>query len=1371
MDTKMSRKTGRKSSAILFLLFACSCIAPAIAQQKFAVSYLGIEHGLSNNAVTCIYQDHYGFLWFGTYDGLNRYDGSTFRVFRNQPEDSTSLVNNRIVAIAGDRNNGLWIGTKHGISRLNHLTSTFSCVYYLPWNKTTAEKIDAPVNDIKTDDLGNVLIGTAGKGLLLFNNDATRAIQVPFFRDGKERPNYYVQSINFDSQHRTWLFIQGEGICLFDENTLTVKPVNRQIRTGTRLLPDNQGNLWLASENGLFRYNIAADQYTSYTSRLTNSMAVELSLDKKQNLWIATDGGGINILHIPTDTMTYVEQGQNKTSLTSGAVYAIYEDKDARVWIGTLRGGINVIDPQKNKFRNVTHDPLAKNTLLNDFILSFCEDENGNLWIGTDGEGLSYWNRQANRYTNFVHNPKTPGSLSSNNIARIVRDHQNTIWVATYGGGICRYNKETKTFKRYPCFNTNYQYEDRNVWSLYKDSSGDIWAGTCTGGGLYRLNRKNDRFELFDVNLTNVITLAEDRKGNLWAGTFTDLVKVDTVNREHEIYPMHYPVRGIRDDGTGILWIGTEGGGMVSFNATAHTLTRFTEEDGLPSNSVLNILQDDAGYLWLSTYNGLSRFDPATKRIKNFYQSDGLSGNQFNYNAATCLHSGEFVFGGIKGLSIFYPDSITTSAGFPELVFTGIRINNVSIEKDTAYADKKSAYCVNELTMPYDKAVLSVDFAALEYTAPDKITYAYYLDGWDNDWNYSGGIKTANYSRLTEGEYTLRIKSTNADGLWNEKERILHINVLPPWYRTWWMYTFYGLMAILVFVFYALYQRNQAKLKYEIKLAHIQTEKEKELNERKLEFFTNISHEFRSPLTLIINPAKELLYGNNNPVNTADVGIIYRNAKRLLSLVDQLLLFRKADTDDPLKIVKLNFISLCKEVFLCFVHQAKSRNIRYELECNTDSVELFADRDKIEIALFNVVSNALKYTPDGGTVIFKVSESDINVEVSVIDSGCGIPEEPGTRIFDKFYQVYGKKRMPKGGFGIGLYLAKKFIESHQGKIDYSSKVGEGTTFTIALPKGKNHLSDAFIFEDVEESSVFLEELVEDNPVPIQTKTETTPTDRRLEEVVSDKRSMLIIDDNDQIRQYIRQLFTESFDTYESDNAEDGIKLAKEYLPDIVICDVLMKGKSGIEFCSHIKEDSSLNHIPVILLTASSSPEIKLKGIEGGADDYITKPFEKELLIARVSSLLRSRNNLQKYFYNEVTLQSNNLNISEEYKTFLTKCIDTIETHLEDTDFNIKTFAAEMGMSHSNLYKKIKSISGQSAKEFIRFIRLRKAAELMINTNMNINEVAFKVGFNDIKYFREQFIKLFDMKPSEYIRKYRNALQKNYRLSEKAVKPQ
>jgi signal transduction histidine kinase/ligand-binding sensor domain-containing protein/DNA-binding response OmpR family regulator len=1417
-----------KRLTFFLLMFSCATV---FANEYPVTSYIGIEQGLSNNSVRCIYQDQKGLVWFGTYDGLNRFDGYSFKVFRNNYKNQSSLINNWINAIDEDAAGNLWVGTRQGACIYRYITDVFTPVYVVSKQKKTPEKIASVIRSIESDDNGNMFIGTADRGLIYIPKGDTVGMQIPIENVGQQGGSEDVGVIKKGTNKRMWVFIRDKGLCLFNYKLKTLQIVNSSVLTAN-CLETKSDMLWVGTSNGIYEYNTRSNIYQKiYDQRngLSSQDIVAVTVDKNNKLWCATYGNGVTILDVENGEATHLKADRERNSLSSNSVHAIMEDKDERIWIGSLRGGINIVDHNKKKFQTVVSDPMTSNTLISNYVLSFYEEMNGKLWIGTDGEGLSTWDRTLNKFINYKHNAGDPRSLSNDFVTNIKGDHENNIWIATYRGDLNRYDRSSGNFEHYKYMIdvTSKPVVNHFTYSLLEDKDRNMWAGSLQFG-LFKLNRETKAFELFDGRIKDLFVLANDKAGRMWGGNLSHLVLIDRHDKKHRYFFIGKPVRSILEDDAGNFWIGTEGGGLVLFDRKRENIiARYTTDEGLCSNSVLNILQNNKDELWVSTFNGISRFNPGNKTFMNYYQSDGLQSNQFNYNAALKLRTGELAFGGIKGFTLFNPANITSSKKTPKVLFTDIKVNNTPLEKESSFITKVTGNKIDVIKVPFNKAVLSFEFAALEFSAPDKIKYAYFLEGWDRGWNFSNTTRSANYTHLTEGTYTLRVKSTNAVGVWSNQELKLKIIVTPPWYRSWWAYLFYITLLSGIIYSYVKYRSRQTRLKYEIEIANLNAEneraekqkglielekekierekreaelalekaelekerserekehaereterllneQEREINEKKISFFTHVSHEFRAPLTLIINPIKDLLKkkGEEQTKPDSELGIVYRNARRMLSLVDQLLLFRKAESGlDRLDPSKLNLYKLSWEVYLCFIQLAKSKNINYSFQCENQNLEIYADREKLEIILFNLLSNALKYTAANGTISFAVCEKAENVVIEVKDNGSGIPKETGEKLFDKFYKAERSLTSSQTGFGIGLFLVKKFTEQHKGVISYDSEEGQGATFILSLLKGKEHFDKETIVAEHESGPVFLEELRDELAVETKaTVEEKLPSD----EIVSEKQTILIVDDDEQIRQYLAQMFTQSYIVEQAENGMQGLDAAKKYLPDLIISDVHMREMNGIELCRLIKENDSLNHIPVVLLTASTSDELKLKGVEGGADDYITKPFDKNLLQARVANLLKSRNNLQKYFYNEITLNKTNQRISPEYKAFLDQCIAIVEKHLEDDDFNVKKLLKEMGMSHSNLFRKVKSVSGTSVSVFIRFIRLRKAAEMFINSNHNVNETAVMVGINDIKYFREQFNKLFGMNPSEYIRRYRNTHGKQYTVDRESISPE
>lgn len=1354
-----------KSFRLFIFLLSLVLINKSFGQVPFFVKYLGIENGLSNNAVTSIYQDRNGFMWFGTYDGLNKYDGYSFQTFRNVIGDSTSLSDNHIYCIEGDNNNNIWIGGLKGVSIYDAAKLKFRTPRYIPIHSQTTIHLTDETNTIRCVD-NTMFVGTTTSGLILFKKGNSTGKQVPIDHSKTIAENYSVTYIEYDSvHHQIWAFVNGIGLCKYNFNKEQLELVNDRLQQATCLLRKKDGNILIGTDNGLYLFNPFSN--TNSNSLFASRVKVMHLIEDEQNtLWIASDGAGLWRLPPNAKTPIAYSSPADGEALNSNSIYAIYEDTDNRKWIGTLRGGINIMERKVTPFKKISLGNGQKNA-ANDFILSFSEDEKSNVWIGTDGAGLVYWDRLNNSYTTIVHS-NMPNAISSNFVTNIAQDDQNNMWVSTWFGGINRMNKATRTFKHYACYNDITQQYENNVWLLYEDRQKRLWASTTNNGHLYIYNKTNDKFELFDNSILNFQSLAEDGNGNLWGGTYTSLVLLDVANKHHKVYPIGYPVRFIHEDSHHNFWIGTEGGGLLLFDRKKGTYTRLTTKDGLPSNTMLRILEDPNGDLWLSTYNGLCKFNPVSKICRNFYESDGLQSNQFSFNAALALKSGDFLFGGIRGFNIFNPSNVFDKKSDPRLFLTGLRINNVAVEDDDSYITERNMNGISMIRVPFDKAVLSMDFIALDYSDADKFKYAYYLQGWDKSWNMVNNGRIANYSRLQEGEYTFLVKVMNADGVWSKEKVLLTIQVLPPWYRTWWAYLIYFSIAGIFIYAYILYNKKQElnnqrqeRLRYEIKLTQVESEKEKEIIKRRIAFFTHVSHEFRTPLTLIINPLKELLSDEANIAIHKKMTMIQRNAKRLLSLVDQLLLFEKVESiEQQLRIEKFNIVETCNEVFLSFVQHAAAKHIAFSFHKPDNEIWLYGDKEKIEIILFNILSNALKYTSSGGLVLLGITETNDNVQINVKDSGAGISAEIGSKLFDSFYQAKNTEKSSQAGFGIGLHVSHRLSVAHKGNISYKSELGKGTTFTLTLLKGKSHFGTQPVNEELLTSTpTILQELIED-PKELNMEDHINENESKIiDKITSGLPKMVIVDDNAEMRIYIKEIFKDRFSIYEADDGTAAYHTIAKEIPNIVISDVMMSQMGGIELCKKMKETESLAHIPVILLTAKSSEEAKLQGIESGAEDYITKPFDKELIIARVENILKGRSRMQQYFFNTVTLKPLS-GIENDHKEFIDRCIKIIENHLDDPDFTIPKFCREIGMSHPTLYKKIKSVSGLTVNVFIRYLRLRKAAEILINTDKKTPEVAYITGFNDVKYFREQFFKLFGIKPSEFARRYRKPPEKS-----------
>lgn len=1335
---------------LLLLLLCVFFTIPSRAQNPLSERLIEVDQGLSNSSVNAIYQDKSGFMWMGTQDGLNRYDGQEFKVYRHQFNQPNTIDGNWIVCINGDIKGKIWIGTRNGLNIYDPISDSFKHLSFDDGHHV--RQLESNIADIKVDQHGNVFIATTNYGLLKCNKGELTARRIPLIT-AKSTPRYSfpASAIGLNSKG-VWVTGRNVGLLAYDYKKNALYHINKQVTNNNALLPDQQGKLWLGNDDGLYCYtNNELKQVYASRNRIVN-----LSV-KDDVLWISSDGDGVltkssTDLNPPKEFAFHI-----KTEQLSKSIFSIFHDRHGRIWVGTLRRGGIVLEPAATGIQSFTQWPDLSDALVNKEILSLSEDKNHSLWIGTDGHGLCNFNLKTRQFTNYT--TKTNPAISSNYVTSILTAANGTVWLSTWGGGVLKYDAAKNIFERYSCINPRTGKEDRNVWKLFLDKKNNLWVSTCLDGAVYVFDAGKKRMVCFDPKLVNILSFFEDGNGQLWAGTYDALVKVDRIHKAHQYFQTGFAVRDIRSSGQQKLWIATEGAGLQLFDPKKHTFTRYSETEGLANNAVLKIIEDQQANLWISTLGGISIYNPKKNQFKTINVETGLLSNELSYNSALKLSSGEMVFGGTKGLNIIDPESLKSYHKHRSIYLTDITINNQPIAKQQQYITQKTADQILAIKIPYDKATIALSFISPKYAQQAGWSYSYYLEGWDKTWSIKGKNTSAVYNRLAEGTYYFKVRLDEQGNIANNTEKLLTIIILPPFYRTWWAYICYLTCIIgLIYVFIQ-YRSRQIRLAYEVDFAKLQVRQEKELNEKKLTFFTNISHEFRTPLTLIINPIKDLLENFDRLDVKTELNTMLRNSKRLLNLIDQLLGFRKLENESQkLRVYPINFHELCEEVFKCFEGAASSKNITYRFISPNPGLVLYVDYEKIEICIFNLLSNAFKYTPVNGEITLEVVDQKMQVAVRIIDNGPGISNENAEKIFDKYFQ--SENKFTGSGFGIGLYLVKELISAHNGTVSYLREADKQTIFTLTLQKGLSHL-DSTALADARPAKPDLPNLIFDSPEP-EEKEESVIREHLLTAAsfVTDKKTILLVDDDQEIRNYLKRLLQEKYAVREAEDGESGLQIIKEFVPDLVITDIFMKNMNGVELCQNVKGDPALEHIPVILLTATASADSELIGIECGADDYITKPFENKLLMARIENILKNRSKLQKYFLDTITLNNNPGKIPADFSSFLDQCIRFVEAHINDSELSINALAQETRLSHSGLYRKIKRISGLSINAFIRYIRLRRAAVILLTSQANINEVAFQVGINDIKHFRTQFKKVFGLNPSAYVKKYKGSLNPN-----------
>ncbi|MEN8187090.1 MAG: two-component regulator propeller domain-containing protein [Bacteroidota bacterium] len=1340
--------------------------------NDLSFKHMSSSDGLSQRSISDILQDGKGYLWFGTRDGLNKYDGDKITIYRHNSEDTTSLTHSWIRCLFEDTENNIWIGTKEGLNKYNPKKDNFIQYTY---NKNLKGLLDNEIWNIT--QLNDSLLGIAtNKGLNFIdltseNFSASRSGIEPL----KEIfVNNKVRDLLTTKNGDLWICTV-DAIGIYNPQTNKIINIDypehsikeSYLNNPPILFEDSQGNIWIGYDKGLAIFNKDLRVFNDYTfndKTLMNSAVRTICEDSYGNLWVGTYDG-LFILNIITQKLFHVKHNKNNPkSLSQNSIYKIIKDSKGDMWIGTWAGGVNYFDRSYAIFDNIISGD-GENMINYNIVSGIVEDNYENLWIGTEGGGINYYDKGNDRFTYYVYNSEDRNSVSSNNVKSIIIDKEGNLWIGTHDNGLnfLDTNKTPLKFKRItPRDQESKLLSDYKILSLFEDNNGNVWIGTLTRGLL-----------LYNPKLKTLQKISNDNKSIqcIVASTVQDYIIVggsdgiEKVNintfRQEKLQWLstkrngdYLSVNSIFVDDKNNYWIGTEGSGLFHYQSNTQKLTKYGIPQGLPNEVVYGILQDDNGYFWISTNKGLSRFNLATKSFKNFTKSDGLQSNEFNYQAYTKTSNRELIFGGVDGITIFNPDKIDKNAFIPNVDIYEIEVNNETFSR----IDNSGS----TIKLKHNENNFSISYTALGFSQPNKNKYAYKLEGFDKDWVYIDNKKTATYTNIEDGEYIFKVKASNSDGLWNEIGDSVKIKVRPPVWRTWWAYLIYGLISIGLAYYIRTLILARVQVKKQLEEERIEKEKIEGINKLKLKFFTNISHEFRTPLTLILGPLQRLARNTGYDKETkTQIELIQRNAITLLELINQLLNFRKSEAGElKLQVSQNNIINFINEIKLSFDELAKNRNIKFNFNYEAEKIDIWFDAIELKKVIINILSNAFKFTPNGGEIIIKVDTPKLNtdtIEISIKDSGIGIPKEKIKYIFDRYFQL-GVSKGKRVGTGLGLSLAKDIIEMHSGNIKVESEKGAGVEFTIALPLGKEHLNTEKIEVQQEE---FVDMGFDYDPVmSLPEVFDTGEHDADSTEIIDNSiPSILIIEDNNQLRRFIKSIFEDRFNVYLAGNGEEGLNLAETKNIDLIISDIMMPIMNGIDMCHKIKSNIKTSHIPIILLTAKTSLNTQREGYKTGADVYVTKPFNAEILYFQVKNLFNLRNKAIEKFKKDAILTPKVLltHVSMDEK-FLEKAFGIVEKYMEDNSFNAQKFTEKMGVSRTLLYNKLKSLTGQSLTEFIRLIRLKKAAQLITSTEMNISEIAYEVGFNDLKYFRTNFKTIYNTTPTTY--RKANKTQKN-----------
>lgn len=1330
-------------------------------------------------------------MWFGTKDGLNRYDGYSFVVYQHNPFDSTTISANFITALFEDSRRLIWIGTLNG--GLNCYDRSSENFYPIRYLSSTANAF-SEIKSIAEDKSGNIWVGTKSNGLVKISFDNKNSFHPNIrqyllpTRKANKIISLSISAIGFDSKGTLWVGTEN-GLIQFDP--ATEKHISHEINTRNPKAPTSpydknvnsiyeskEGELWLGTLSGLVKFNRNDMSYKQYPHhfevyRYGWGNIIKIVEDNLGKLWLATPGELMCFDPSSNSYFYYKNDPFNLQSLSFNSISSLYFDNTNILWIGTAGMGINIYDFKSNRFSTLTRKKDVNSRIAGFSIRSMLEENENVLWISADV--LYRWNRKTGELKSYETSSNKLDSFGNTGVWSMIKSHDGKIWTATTEG-VYRYDPGTDNAQQYKYNPADVDgLPQKEIYHVLEDSHQTIWIAT-----LNYLSKLIDvdkgTFQHFRYQ-TEWITnneikpiIHQDFQGDLWLGTQDGLKKfnpsikkfISYINDPYNPNSLsNNSIKSICDDPiqpNKYLWIGTAGGGLNRFDFEKESFKHFTEANGLPNNVVYGILPDDNGNLWLSTNKGLSRFNIKEFTFRNFDVRDGLQSNEFNSGAYFRSKSGEIFFGGINGLNYFHPNHVTDNTNKPNVVLTNFKIHDKTISvKDNNSILTKSICETDRIFLSHDQDVITFEFAAMDYSAPEKNQYAYKLENFNHDWIYSGHTRTATYTNLSPGVYKFRVKASNNDGVWDDKGISIDLIINPPWWRTWWAYSIYFILLISGLYVIRRYEMNRLHWKNQLKLEKVETDALRKLDQLKSQFFANISHEFRTPLTLILGQVESVMSSNVELKEKGKLQVANRNARRLLSLINQLLDLSKLESGSmELRSEQHNIVSFLKSLFYSFESLAEAQKIKLAFESELSNIPVVFDPDKMEKIIYNLISNAFKFTSAGGEIKIKVLIiKSSKVEVIISDTGKGIPEDRLPHIFNRFYQVDNSITREHEGTGIGLAFTKELVELHKGSITVKSKVGEGTEFIIQLPLGdlkieKENLVE-FPSEDFPPKFTQAELLIEDS-----NNSESYDSEGMNQFTEENKEIILIVEDNFDVRQYVREQLENFFKIIEAKDGEAGLILAKNEIPDLIITDLMMPKLDGYTFTKSIRNNDKTSHIPVIMLTAKAALDDKIEGLETGVDSYLTKPFNSKELKATVRNLIYQRKQLRKQFSTATIIKPSEISDSSVDQLFLKKAVEIIEANFENEKFDVADLTNQLNMSVSQLNRKLNALINQPAGQLIRSLRLQRAADLLKQNSGTIAEICYRLGFSDQAYFSRAFKKQFGLTPSDF--KKENSIQ-------------
>lgn len=1335
---------------------------------RFYFSNLGLKDGLSQISVVKILQDSKGFMWFATRNGLNRYDGTEFTVYKHVPEDSLTLSDNSILSLAEDADRNLWVGTSHGLNKMDMKTEYIRRFDHPKYGNMGSLQISA----LFVDSENRLWVGT-NKGLFRYVSESDTFLRIDLNGVIKEED---VGAIYETRKHQLLIGTISKGLFVCDMNGKLLKHIPAD---GSRnalptsniatLFEDSYGKIWGGGNtSGLFQIDLAGDSVHTFhmgnCALTTNSIRC---IAEVYGLLLIGTFDGLYVMDLSTHQLRqHSDIFMGTGSLSHFSIWSLLVDRTQTVWVGTYAGGVGYSNKFNNRF--TFHDPVEELDAFFGIYGNAVCTEDSTLYIATEGRGLLDYNLRTGIYRNFLIGDSH--SQYNQNIIKSLLKEGDALYCGTSRGTIYKFDMRTKKYSLFYKFPNG-----MSVYGMLPDKKGGMWiVGSNSAWGLTYLdaNKKLSR----PLPSKNSVSAVGSSRCLLWlrdnvllVGTRSNgLIKYDIENQKYTSYNdkksrkeerlLNNYVTAIVRDSKGRIWVGTFGGGISLYDEKKGVVRTVTQADGLLSNDVCAIVEDDDHKLWISLSDGVAEFFPEEDKIINYSSQNGIGVEEFTPHSGVLLPNGELYFSGNNGFVTFNPRDLQINPFVPPLVFTHLYVNNklITVGDDTGILPTAVLDDVERIDLKYDENNLSIGYCALNFIFAQQNQYAVFLEGYDKDWNFVANNHRVYYTNLSPGTYEFKVRAANNDRIWNQEPRELCIVVHPPFWKTWYAYTFYALAFVSVIALIMYYMLKKQKLESELSFQQKERRQLETFHQEKIRMFTNFSHELRTPLTLIIAPLQELM---SMPVLTSTVknkvGLIYTNAQRLLLLVNQFLDLRKNEEGKlTLHVTHTDFYPFMLEIYYAFNYLARNKQIDLKFDQKEESVYVWLDKVLIEKVVFNLLSNAIKFTPGGGEVVFSFAEISREelpkayrdtitlpsetefICLRVADTGVGIPENELANIFNPFHQVESNSGNLKNlGTGIGLSLTNSIVHLHHGYIEVLKNTPRGTVFNVYLPVSSCAYDDAVLVKG-------------------EYKEEVIPLGENARFDIERKHTVLLAEDNDEVRNYVKECLEPYFYVIDVNNGKDALDLCYEKYPNLILSDVMMPQMDGLELCNRVKNDMQLGHIPVILITAQSMIMQIKEGYSAGADDYIVKPFSMDVLICRIQNLLEAREKLKKVYGKKFSPEAMGIEIVSSDDRFTQKFYEVVEKHLNDPDLSIETVSKEMGLSRANFYRKLKEISDLRPIDLIRNKRLEVAAKLLATSDYTVSEIANFTGFNSHSYFTTCFTKVYGYSPSEWVQKHK-----------------